>query len=103
MARLIEIQNIPELPSRVTCNTGDLLQFNASGAHILAGADRVENLGSFLPGLMLTNGEILSPLGAPSKVMVLARFPGNAEVEIITGDPWYSIEKKKIELLIENK
>lgn len=88
MARLIEVQDARALPSRLTLRVGDLLTCGASGGHVRSGAGIVEMLGPFLPGVLTESGEALSPEGAPNTVLFLARRPGQAEIDVVTGDPW---------------
>jgi hypothetical protein len=88
MARLIEVQAAQALPASFTLEPGDLLLFQASGGHLLAGAGVVELLGAFLPGTMAPGGAIVSPMGAPNTVLFLARQPGQARIGVVRGDPW---------------
>ncbi|MBL1202442.1 MAG: hypothetical protein FWK04_26080 [Nostoc sp. GBBB01] len=101
MGRLIELQNVQALPSSLTIRVGDVLMFGATGGHVQSGANVVEILGPFSPGLLGDNSEILSPMGAPNAIMFLARHPGRAIIDVVTGDPWYSSQTTTLEMIIE--
>ena len=88
MPRLIEIQDLDALPPRLTVGAGDVLWFVASGGHVREGDEIVQMLGPFLPGFPGPAGEIVSPAGPPSAVFFLVRAPGNAVIDVVTGDPW---------------
>ena len=102
MRRVIEIQHAQDLPARLTLRVGDLLICGASGGHVQSGADVVEILGPFLPGVMGDNGKILSPMGSPSTLLFLARRPGRATIDVITGDLWHAPLTTKLEITIES-
>lgn len=100
MARLIETQSLPDLPSPIRISSGDVLMFSASGGRIQAGSEVLELLGSFVPGLLQEAGEIVSPMGAPGTVMFRARGPGQATIQVITGDPWYGSTTQTLEVQV---
>lgn len=102
MGRLIEVQHTQALPPSLTLRVGDLLIFAATGGHVQSGADVVEILGPFLPGLLGDNGEILSPMGAPNAVMFLARRLGRATIKVVTGDPWYTSEITVLDIIVKS-
>lgn len=101
MGRLIEVQQVQGLPPRVTLRVGDALRFVATGGHVQVGADVVEIVGPFLPGVLRENGEILSPMGAPNAVLFLARRPGRAMIDVVTGDPWRAPRTTPLEITVE--
>jgi hypothetical protein len=88
MGRLIEIQDALECPASLTVTAGDLLQFSATGGHIESGAGIVEMLGPLVSAVLANNGEPIAPMGAPNVVFFLARCPGRAVIDVVTGDPW---------------
>ena len=98
MGRLIEIEPEQELPPSLNVCVGDLLKFWASGGRVESGAEVIEMLGSFLTCVLGRNGELLSPEGAPGVVMFLARRPGQATIDIITGDPWHATQTATLKL-----
>jgi hypothetical protein len=100
MGRLIEIQQVQGLPQGVTLRVGDALYFAATGGHVRVGADVVEIVGPFLPGVLRENGEILSPMGAPNAVLFLARRPGRATIDVVTGDPWHAPQTTPLEITV---
>jgi hypothetical protein len=101
MARLIEIDKPQELPARILIDVGDVLLFKASGGRVRSGATAVETLGPFIPGLLGNRGEILSPMGAPNTILFVARHPGHATIDVITGDPWRKSRSTVIDVDVE--
>jgi hypothetical protein len=99
MARLIEIDDVAGCPSPLTVEPGDLLRLAATGGRIRGGAGVVEMLGPFVAA-MLADDAILSPEGAPGTVMVLARRPGRARIEVISGDPFYATQTTTLEIIV---
>lgn len=109
MARLIEIQNTDLLPSALLLQTGDLLWFAASGGYVRSNdgdefeaAVVVEMLGAFVQSVIGTNGQILSPIGAPNTVLFVARRPGRATIEVITGDPFSQTQTVVLNITVES-
>jgi hypothetical protein len=102
MSRLIEVQHAQDLPTRLTIRVGDVLNFGATGGYVHSGAEVVEILGPFLPGVLGDNGEILSPMGAPNAVLLLARRPGRATIDVVTGDPWHAPETTALSITVES-
>lgn len=102
MGRLIEIQpGTQGFPPSITVEVGDLLVFSATGGHVQSGADAVEIVGAFLSSVLGSNGRILSPMGAPNAVLFLARRPGHATIEVVTGDPWHASQTTMLDLTVE--
>ena len=107
MGRLIEVQDAPGIPASLTIAVGDLLQFSASGGHVKAGAGVVEMLGPFLSAVLADNGrspspDVLSPMGAPNTVFFLARRPGCAVIDVVTGDPWHAPRTTIMEINVQD-
>jgi hypothetical protein len=102
MSRLIEVQHAQDLPTSLTIKVGDVLYFGATGGHVHSGAEIVEILGPFLPGVVGDNGEILSPIGAPNTVLFFARRPGRATIDVVTGDPWHAPETTALSITVES-
>jgi hypothetical protein len=101
MGRLIDVQQGQALPARLTLRVGDLLMFSATGGRVQSGADVIELLGHFLPGVLADNDDILSPAGPPSTVFFLARRPGRATIDVVTGDPWHAPQTTTLMLNVE--
>lgn len=101
MSRLIEVQQARSLPSILAVKVGDVLRFGATGGHVHSGTDVVEILGPFLPSVVGGNGEILSPMGAPNTVLFVARRPGRATIDVVTGDPWHAPETTSLGITVE--
>jgi hypothetical protein len=102
MGRLIEVQHAQDLPTRLTIRVGDLLLFGATGGHVHSGAEVVEILGPFIPGVVGNDGQILSPMGAPNTVLFLARRPGRVTIDVVTGDPWHAPETTALDITVES-
>jgi hypothetical protein len=102
MGRLFEFAGPTAWPQEVALAVGDLLSINASGARFLAPSeDRpavVELLGPFMPSVMTAEGQAVMPAGAPNTILVVARMPGRAVLEIITGDPWGATTRTTLEI-----
>ncbi len=102
MGRLIEIQQAQGFPSRLTIHVGDVLLFGATGGHVQFGTDVVEILGPFLQSVLGDSGQILSPAGAPNAVLFLARRPGRATIDVVTGDPWGASQTTTLAITVES-
>ena len=102
MGRLIEIQQTQDLPPSLTIQVGDVLLFGATGGHVQSGADVVKILGPFLTGILGDNGQIMSPMGAPNTVLFLARRPGRATIDVVTGDPWHAPQTTPLDIIVES-
>jgi hypothetical protein len=95
MGRLIEVQDPPASPPRLTVEVGDVLQFSASGGHVRSGADIVEMVGPLVSAVLADDGgkpssDILAPMGPPNTVLFVARRAGRAIIDVVTGDPWHA-------------
>lgn len=100
MGRLIEIATMQGLPPVLDVCIGDLLVFNASGAHVLAGAEAVALLGSFMKSVVGDSQQVLSPAGPPNAVVFLVQRSGLAKISIVTGSPWHGTKTTALELAI---
>ncbi|MDR7084277.1 hypothetical protein J2X01_003585 [Arthrobacter ginsengisoli] len=90
MSRLISIQpRQQDLPAELVVGVGDVLQFAATGGHLRTGT-AIELIGILNDSVVGTNGQVLSPLGAPGTVLFRAVETGRAVLDIVTGDPWQS-------------
>jgi hypothetical protein len=89
MGRLIEVDDPKSVHDRLTIRVGDVLLFRGSGGRIRAGADVLELLGPFVPAVVGDNGEIFSPTAPPNTLLLRALRPGQAAIEVVTGDPWH--------------
>lgn len=108
MSRLIEIQDIDGLPPTLELQVGDMLWFAASGGRVRSNdklesdaVDVVQMFGAFLPGVIGTNGQILSPMGSPNTVLFLTRRTGWAIIDIITGDPFHQTRTVSLNIMVE--
>lgn len=101
MARLIEIHDVANCPGILTVQAGDVLLLSAAGARLHADDGVVEPLGSFLVGTLADHGGIVSPMGPPARVLLIARRPGQASVDIIVGDPFYAPRTIRLKVVVE--
>jgi hypothetical protein len=101
MARLIEVQQGEGAPSPLAVRVGDLLLIRASGGWVRDGASVVELLGSFVPAVVADTGAVLAPAGPPGVVLVRARAPGAATLELAVGDPWHAPRTTALGLTVE--
>jgi hypothetical protein len=101
MSRLIEVQHVESCPPNLTINVGDVLAFGATGGHVRSGANVLEILGPFLPATLADDGQIVSPMGTPSLLWFLARRPGRATIDVVTGDPWQAPQTTPLIITVE--
>ena len=90
MACLVEIDDVPACPSPMTVRPGDVLLFQATGGRVRSADDVVEMLGPFLSAVLGNDGSILAPMGHPNIVLFRARQPGEARIDVVTGDPFHT-------------
>ena len=100
MSRLIEVEDVLELPDRLRLAVGDLLRIAASGGHVRDGTRTVEMLGPFLTSVVGTNGDVIAPMGPPNTVFFLVRGLGDATIDVVTGDPWHAPRTTVLELSV---
>ena len=103
MGRLIEVQDPPAAPARLTVEVGDVLQFSASGGHVRSGADIIEMLGPLVGAVLADDGgkpssDVLAPMGAPNTVLFVARRAGSAIIDVVTGDPWHAPQTSVLDI-----
>src|SRR5208283_4095440 len=98
MGRLIEVPHIGDLPAEVVVQVGDLLLFRATGGRVQSGAGLVA-LGSFVAGVIASDGRTISAMGAPAATLFRAMEPGRALIDLFTGDPWR--EPRRTTLAVE--
>jgi hypothetical protein len=106
MARLISIEDPLIGPPRLLLAVGDLLVCWASGGRVHpGGAERLELLGFFqsgdVVGELATDEALPVPAGPPDRVVFLARLPGHATIDLLTGSPWYGSHTTSLELEIK--
>jgi hypothetical protein len=78
-----------------------MLVFNATGGHIRDGAQFVQFLGAYLAAALAADGNIIAPAGNPNHAIFLAQAPGNAAIDVVTGDPWRTSDTTRLALTIE--
>jgi hypothetical protein len=102
MALLIEVQDVNISPSPLTVHPGDVLFLRAAGGRIRSGADVVEFLGPFLSAVVGDDGTILTPMGPPNTILLRARRPGRAVIDVVTGDPFHHPQTTELILTVES-
>jgi hypothetical protein len=100
MRRLIEIDDAAAVSSSLTISVSDVLLFAATGSRILSGSEHIEIMGPFVRSVIGDDGQVYSPAGPPNSVEVVARKPGNAVIEVMTGDPWHGSRTVKLGVVI---
>jgi len=101
MGRLIDMTQVDNLPPSLAVRAGDILMFNGTGGHVRSGKAIVEILGTFISGLLASNGRVLSPAGAPNTLLFRATGLGHATIDIVTGDPWHHPRTSVIDITVE--
>jgi hypothetical protein len=79
---------------------GDVLLVRAAGGLVRTGENVLETLGTFVPAILGTDNSILSPAGAPNTILYRAREAGDALVELVTGDPFYSPHRNHVAITV---
>jgi hypothetical protein len=100
LARIIEIRHPKTCPPSLHLGVGDLLVFSATGGHIRDGAEFVKFLGAYFTAALAPDGNIVSPAGTPNHAIFLTQAPGNAVIDVVTGDPWRAFDMTKLTLTI---
>ncbi len=81
---------------------GDVLVFQATGARISDCASALEILGPFVSAVVGSNGAVLAPMGSPNTVLVRACGPGQASLELFTGDPFHDRRTTTLHITIDD-
>jgi hypothetical protein len=102
MARLIEVQDARATPSPLTVHRGDVILFRAAGGKVRSGGDVVELLGHFLSAITGDDGHVLTPMGPPNAVLFRARQPGDALIDVMTGDPFNAPQTTALTITVES-
>jgi hypothetical protein len=101
MALLIEVQDARGCASPLTLHLGDTLQFYATGGRVRLGDDVVEILGPFLMAVIGDNGAVVAPMGSPNTILFRARRPGEALIDVITGDPFTETQTTAVRIIVQ--
>ena|SRR5438874_5356864 len=101
MARLIEIQDAQCCPSPLVIQAGDVLLLHAPGASVESGAGFIELIGPLLPAVLGDNGQIFVPEGGPNTVLFRAVKAGEAQIDVVQGDPWRSSRAVSLTVRVE--
>jgi hypothetical protein len=101
MPRLIELPDAQQSPAIETIAVGDLLWCHASGARVRAGQKVVELLGAYRQAIVGDAGAVVTPMGPPNCVLLRARAPGRARVDLLVGDPFGAPQTVAIEIHVD--
>ena len=89
MPRLVEIDpSRRKIPGRIVIVSGDIVLLRATGGHVRSGEHAVHFLGAFLTALLKGKRPGYCAVGAPNRVVFVARAAGAAVIDVVTGDPW---------------
>jgi hypothetical protein len=99
VSRLIEI-GPDDVSGELVLAVGDVVRFAATGGHVRSGA-AVEIVGILTDSVLGTDGSVLTPLGPPGTVLLRARSPGRAEVDVVSGDPFHSPVTRSLVIRVE--
>ena len=100
MSRLIEVQRVTH-PSPLVVRVGDVLVVRASGARVHGGGPVVELWGPFRTAVVGDTGDVIVPEGPPNTVLVRARQPGTATIDVFTGDPFHVSRPSTLTVAVE--
>lgn len=99
MARLVEIG--VDLPRTLTLEPGDLLNLPASGGLVESGKTVIEPFGPFTPGVVGTDGRVLSPETVPTNMIFRAARPGRARLAVFSGTGLVPAGRAVIDIIVE--
>jgi hypothetical protein len=100
VSRLVDIPSL-HLPEELVVEVGDVLRFAASGAHVRAGT-ALELVGILTDSVLGTNGRVISPMGPPTTVLLLAIERGRAVIDVVIGEPWRAPITKSLTVRVES-
>jgi hypothetical protein len=98
---LIEVEPADGGPATLVVRAGDVLLIRASGCHVRDGESVVEVWGPLVGAVVGRTGEVMTPAGPPNAVLVHARQPGTATLDLFTGDLWHGPRQTMLHLIIE--
>jgi|SRR4051812_13626018 len=101
MGRIIEVDDITALPDSIAVGRADVLILKVTGAQVTIGSHLLEMIGPLIPGVIAGNGQIISPEGAPNTIVLVARQSGEAQIQVATGNPFYTSGTKVIKVCVE--
>ena len=88
MGRLVDLRPDDEgLPAELVLAVGDVVRVAATGGAVRSGTG-VELLGILTDAVVGLDGSVVTPLGPPGVVLLRAREPGRAVVDLVSGDPF---------------
>lgn len=101
MSRYIDVRPEEEgLPDQLVLSVDDVVRVAATGGRVLSGA-AVELVGILTESVVGTDGTVVTPMGVPGTVLLRAREPGEAVVEVVTGDPFRSSVTRTVAVRVE--
>lgn len=88
MGRFLDVRPDDEgLPAELVLAVGDVVRVAATGGAVRSGTG-VELLGILTDAVVGIDGSVVTPLGPPGVVLLRAREPGPALVDLVSGDPF---------------
>ena len=102
MPRLIEVQPAGGGRPPLAVHVGDVLLVRASGVRVRDGAAAVDVCGPLQSAVVVGQGDVVVPADRPNAVLVRARAPGSAVLDLFTGDPWHDPRRAALGLTIES-
>jgi hypothetical protein len=101
MSRYVDVRfGADGVPAELVLGVGDVVRFAATGCRVVSGA-AVEVVGVLTESVLGTDGSIVSPMGVPGTVLLRAREPGAATVEVFTGDPFGSPVRSEVAVRVQ--
>ena len=88
MGRYVDLRPDDEgLPGELVLAVGDVVRVAATGGTVRSG-DGVELLGILTDAVVGIDGSVVTPVGPPGVVLLRAREPGRAVLDLVSGDPF---------------
>lgn len=101
MARLIEVHDARACPTPLVIRPGDVLMFTAVGGRLISGGEVAELSGPFTQAVVGDDGDVYSPAGPPNRIIVSARRPGRALIEVFTAEPFSTPHITALKITVE--
>jgi hypothetical protein len=103
MTRLIAIDDAKACAPSLSVKVGDLLVFSAFGGRMNTGSPALRCLGAFMRAVVGTNGAVLEPMGLPNAVVFEAQQQGQAEIDVIRGDPFGATSTETLLIIVNDQ
>lgn len=87
------------MPTRVVVRVGDVLRCATTGGMVRS-SRAVEALGVYVPGIVGTDGRVITPQWPPNTLLHLVHEPGSATVDVVIADPWTAPVMTRVEVVV---